>query len=84
MNTGIKHDILVIGGGAAGIATASSLLKRRPSLDIAIVEPAEEHFYQPGWTMVGAGVFEAPSTRRTMASVMPKGVRWIRQAASSF
>ncbi|MFN3961333.1 MAG: FAD-dependent oxidoreductase, partial [Parvularculaceae bacterium] len=78
------HDIVIIGGGAAGIAAASSLLKRRASLDIAVVEPATEHCYQPGWTMVGGGVFNAPVTRRPMASVMPKMVEWVRQAAASF
>ena len=77
-------DVVIIGGGAAGIATAASLLKRRPSLSLAVVEPAEHHYYQPGWTMVGGGVFKAPVTRRTMASVMPKKVTWVRQAAASF
>jgi len=80
----LAHQIVIIGGGAAGIATAASLLKRRRGLDIAIVEPAQDHYYQPGWTMVGGGVFEAPITRRPMHSVMPKGVTWIRQAAASF
>lgn len=80
----LAHEIVIIGGGSAGIATAASLLKRRPSLDIAIVEPKDEHFYQPGWTMVGGGVFTAPVTRRTMASVMPAGVEWIRTAATTF
>ncbi|WP_234041490.1 NAD(P)/FAD-dependent oxidoreductase [Erythrobacter aureus] len=74
----------MIGGGAAGIATAASLLKRRPGLDIAIVEPADTHAYQPGWTMVGGGIFEPEVTRRPMASVMPRGVEWIRAAAKSF
>ena len=80
----LSHEVVIIGGGAAGIATASSLLKRRRSLDIAIVEPAEDHFYQPGWTMVGGGIFEPSDTRRSMASVMPKGTSWIKQAAASF
>ncbi len=84
MTRSLSHDVVIVGGGAAGIATAASMLKRRPSLDIAIVEPAEYHYYQPGWTMVGAGVFEAPVTRRPMASVMPKQARWIRQAAATF
>src|SRR3546814_13689252 len=61
-----------------------SMLKRRPSLDIAIVEPSEDHYYQPGWTMVGGGIFEAPATHRTMASVMPEHATWLRQAAASF
>nr|WP_255704470.1 FAD/NAD(P)-binding oxidoreductase [Erythrobacter sp. SN021] len=60
------------------------MLKRRPGLDIAIVEPADTHAYQPGWTMVGGGIFEPEVTRRPMASVMPRGVEWIRAAAKSF
>lgn len=79
-----SHIVVVIGGGSAGIATATSLLKRRPDLDIAIIEPGETHAYQPGWTMVGGGVFDIDITRRTMASVMPKNVTWIKAAAKSF
>lgn len=77
-------DIVIVGGGAAGIATASSLLKRRPSLSIAVVEPSQTHDYQPGWTMVGGGVFRIESTRRSMDSVMPSPVTWIRTAATAF
>src|SRR3546814_5025520 len=74
----LNHEVVIIGGGSAGIATAASMLKRRPSLDIAIVEPSEDHYYQPGWTMVGGGIFEAPATHRTMASVMPEHATWLR------
>ena len=84
MADSLSHQIVIVGGGSAGIATASSLLKRDTSLDIAIIEPSDVHYYQPGWTMVGGGVFEAPVTRRKMADVMPAGVRWIQQAAATF
>ena len=78
------YDILIAGGGSAGIATAASLLKRRPGLKIAIIEPADMHDYQPGWTLVGAGVFLPEVTRRPMAEVIPPNVDWIKQAASGF
>ena len=79
-----RHDVVIVGGGAGGIATAASLLKRRPELDIAIVEPRAEHYYQPGWTLVGGGVFQRAQTMRPMADVMPKRVKWIRAAAAGF
>ncbi len=78
------YDVLVVGGGAAGISTASSLLKRRSDIKIAIVEPRTEHYYQPGWTLVGGGVFKREDTERSMASVMPKAVKWIRAACAEF
>ncbi len=79
-----SHEIVIVGGGAAGIAAAASLLARRPGLDIALIDPADVHYYQPGWTMVGGGVFEAASTAKTMASLIPSGVRWIKAAVAAF
>lgn len=78
------HDVVIVGGGAAGVAVAASLLARRRDLDIAIIDPAEVHYYQPGWTMVGAGVFKPEVTARTMASVLPRGVRWLKGAVAAF
>ncbi|RQW39428.1 MULTISPECIES: bifunctional protein tyrosine phosphatase family protein/NAD(P)/FAD-dependent oxidoreductase [Sphingomonadaceae] len=77
-------DILVIGGGSAGIATAASILRRRPGIRLAIVEPSGDHYYQPGWTMVGGGIFAPEDTRREEAALIPAGVEWIRAAAASF
>lgn len=80
----IKHDIVIVGAGAAGIAVASSLLRRKPDLDIAIIDPADIHYYQPGWTMVGAGIFTPQKTVKTMASLMPRNVQWIKAAVAAF
>ncbi|MCD5992128.1 NAD(P)/FAD-dependent oxidoreductase [Pseudomonas sp. CDFA 602] len=77
-------QILIVGGGAAGIATAASLLARDSSLSITLVDPADTHYYQPGWTMVGAGMFEPQSTARSMASLIPRGVTWIKDAVATF
>lgn len=79
-----KFDVVIVGGGAAGIAVASSLKARKPGLDIAILDPADVHYYQPGWTMVGGGVFEAATTARTMGSLIPQGVHWIKSAVAAF
>ena len=81
---GKTYDVLIVGGGAGGIAVASSLLGRDDDLDIAIVDPAEVHYYQPGWTLVGAGVFDREETVKTMASLIPRGVEWIKAAVMAF
>jgi sulfide:quinone oxidoreductase len=80
----LTHEIVIVGGGAAGVAVAASLLKRQPDLDIAVIEPADVHYYQPGWTLVGCGVFSPEATVRTTASVLPRGVRWIQGAVTAF
>ena len=82
---GIKAaDIVIVGGGAAGLAVASSLLARKEDIDIAIIDPAEKHYYQPGWTMVGAGIFTPEYTKQKMSSLIPPGVRWIKQEVLGF
>jgi sulfide:quinone oxidoreductase len=79
-----SYDLVIVGAGAAGIAVAASLLARKPGLEIAIIDPADVHYYQPGWTMVGAGVFTAQETARTMGSLIPRGVHWIKSAVAAF
>ncbi|SAL42340.1 pyridine nucleotide-disulfide oxidoreductase [Caballeronia udeis] len=79
-----SHDIVIIGAGAAGVAAAASLLARERNLDIAIIDPADVHYYQPGWTMVGAGVFDPETTAREMAAVLPRKVHWIKAAVAAF
>ncbi|MEP2703864.1 MAG: TIGR01244 family sulfur transferase [Roseibium sp.] len=79
-----RFDVVVVGGGAAGISVASSLLSRNSALNIAIIDPADVHYYQPGWTMVGGGIFNATDTAKTMGSLIPSGVHWIKSAVAAF
>lgn len=79
-----SYNVVIVGAGSGGIAIAASLLKRNNKLRIALLDPAGQHFYQPGWTMVGGGVFTASSTRRQMSDLIPSGVTWIKQAVTGF
>lgn len=82
---GIDHyDVLVVGGGSGGLAICASLKKRDSSLRIAVVEPSHKVFYQPGWTMVGGGVFNAKQTKRYIKGVLVDGVTWIQYSVASF
>lgn len=79
-----RHQIVIVGGGAAGMAVASSLVARSRNVQIAIVDPADNHYYQPGWTMVGAGVFSPNETCRKLDSLVPKGVKLIKGRVAAF
>jgi len=77
-------QVLIVGGGNAGISVAARLLHKKKDLQIAIIEPSEKHYYQPAWTLVGAGTFDINKTVRTESSVIPKGTTWIKDAVVSF
>ena len=78
----ISGDIVVIGGGSAGIGLLASLLKRDPQLNLILIEPNDEHYYQPAWTLVGGGAHDIRKTMRPMARVLPDGVTWVQAAVS--
>lgn len=80
----LRFTIVVVGGGTAGIAIAARLKRERPGLDIAIIDPSTTHAYQPGWTLVGAGVMSLRSTLDQEGGVIPTGCTWLRAAVTSF
>jgi len=74
------HRIVIIGGGSAGISVAARLFRALKQPDIAILEPAEEHYYQPLWTLVGGGVFKKEASRRAEKDFIPQGATWIKES----
>jgi sulfide:quinone oxidoreductase len=75
------HQVLIIGGGSAGL-TVAARLRRAAAGDIAVLDPSASHYYQPLWTLVGGGRATAASTVRPQASLIPAGVTWIADAAT--
>lgn len=72
----MKH-IVIVGGGTGGIMTAAQLLKVG-NVKVSLIEPADFHYYQPAWTLVGANTYDFEKTKRPMGSVMPVGVSWVK------
>jgi len=77
-------QILIVGGGNAGISLAAQLFRKDPKLDVAILDPADKHYYQPAWTFVGGGTFDVNDTERPQADVMPEKATWLKEAAATF
>jgi sulfide:quinone oxidoreductase len=63
--------IIIVGGGNAGLSVAAQLLKKDKSLQISIIDPSAKHYYQPAWTLVGAGIFDINKTVRSQADYIP-------------
>ncbi|MGE0815979.1 MAG: FAD-dependent oxidoreductase [Vicinamibacterales bacterium] len=77
------YDILIVGGGTAGLTVAAQLAPRAAGAAIGVLEPSATHYYQPLWTLVGGGLAAQEDSARAEADFMPDGVTWIRDAASS-
>jgi sulfide:quinone oxidoreductase len=73
------YQILIVGAGTAGITVAAQLKLKNKKLDIALVDPADKHYYQAAWTLVGAGTYNYQDTERNMKDLIPSGVSWIQE-----
>ena len=70
--------LLIVGAGTGGIMTAARLVKDK-NLEVTILDPAEYHYYQPAWTLVGSDAYDYEKTKKKMADVMPAGVYWVKE-----
>lgn len=81
---GDRHcQILIIGGGTAGLTAASRLIKNLPGADIVLLDPADKHYYQPAWVFAGAGIITKEASVRDLRPLVPDKVRFLREAAAA-
>lgn len=78
------YQVVIVGGGSAGITVAALLANEASAPEVAIIEPSDKHYYQPIWTLVGAGVFSKEVSERNEADFIPSGTTWIQNAATTF
>ncbi len=70
------HEVLIVGGGNAGISLAARLL-RDGAHDVAVIESESVHRYRPLLNYVAAGEARMAALERPAAKVMPDGSTWI-------
>ena len=78
------HTILIVGGGAAGVSTANNMRRKNSTIDIALIEPSEKHYYQPGFTIIGGGAYTLKRATKNEADLIHSSVNWIKDFAESF
>lgn len=79
-----QFDVVIVGGGFAGLSVAARLRRVRPQLTAAVIEPSDKHYYQPAWTLVGGGAYRIENTCRPEAGLIPPGCAWIRARCAAF
>ncbi|KAG9766013.1 sulfide,quinone oxidoreductase/flavo-binding protein, partial [Aureobasidium melanogenum] len=81
-----NHKVVVVGGGSAGLAISHQLLRtgKFTQDDIAIVDPAAYHDYQPGWTLVGGGLKTKEELRKPMSSLVDSKLKLYNQGVNTF
>ena len=83
----MKHaKVVIVGAGSAGISVASRMLRRAPKLkdQILMIDPSEDHYYQPLWTLVGGGASRLEESHRKQETLIPKGVHWLKESVIQF
>jgi sulfide:quinone oxidoreductase len=73
--------IVIVGGGAAGISMAARLAAQLEGAKIVLLDRASRHIYQPGLTLVAAGIWRAEQVIEEESRWMPRGVEWLQEAA---
>ncbi|MEM5492936.1 FAD/NAD(P)-binding oxidoreductase [Hoeflea sp. AS16] len=74
--------VVIIGAGAAGTALVNRLVDRLDGAAITILDASKEHLYQPGLTLVAAGLKPASYTQSKTTDWLPKGISYINEAAA--
>jgi sulfide:quinone oxidoreductase len=68
-----NYNVVIIGAGTAGLAVANQL-KRSKDVTMAIVDPSTTHYYQPGWTLLAAGLIKWEKIVSVTQKYIPKGI----------
>lgn len=86
MTKEINTKITIVGSGTAGLTVAAQLMRKEPHLhgDITIIDPSENHYFQPEFTLVGAGESKLEDTVRKQETLIPKGVNWVQESVVEF
>lgn len=79
-----RAKIVIAGAGAAGLSLASRLRRQMPEAVITIIDAKQAHHFQPGFTLLGAGLWQAKDVTFRNADFMPRGVEWIAEAVAEF
>lgn len=78
-----KARVVIIGAGAAGTALVNRLVERLDGAAITIIDARAEHLYQPGLSLVAAGLKPASYTLSQTSDWLPAGITLVSENAAA-
>jgi sulfide:quinone oxidoreductase len=75
---------VIVGGSVGGLTVGARLLRGVPDANVTIIEPRKVHHYQPGYTLVGAGVYRKEQVLFNQADLLQPGMRWVHDRVTTF
>jgi sulfide:quinone oxidoreductase len=79
-----KARIVIAGAGAAGLTVANRLMAQLDGARITLIDARKEHYYQPGYTLVAAGLKPVGYPVSTTRQWVPSGVELVEAAVTEF
>lgn len=79
-----SYKLVVVGGGSGGCGVAATFSRYLGKGKVAVIEPNQEHYYQPLWTLVGGGLRTIEQSMKPMAKVLPQKCDWIQDKVKTF
>ncbi|KPQ06480.1 MAG: sulfide:quinone oxidoreductase [Rhodobacteraceae bacterium HLUCCA12] len=74
--------IVILGAGAGGTSIANRLAARLDGAEITIIDGRQQHWYQPGFTLIAAGLKPASYSVSQTGAWLPDGVNWVQDYAA--
>lgn len=81
-----NHKVVLVGAGTAGLSIGHQLLRsgKFAQDDIAIVDPATWHHYQPGWTLVGGGLKTKEELQSRLDEMIDPNIKFYNDSVGKF
>lgn len=79
-----KARIVIAGAGAGGLAVASRLSEMLDGAKITLIDERKAHYYQPGFTLVAAGLKSPEYTISATTDYVARGVELIEESVAEF
>ena len=85
VKSGVDAKVVIVGGGLAGMSTAKRLTNHLQNPNITVIEPEKLSVsYQPGQTLVAAGLWDIDDIKFDRDDFVPDGVNLIADKVIDF